>query len=100
MLRNALSNTHDERNLCLNRFLNASCCYRRRDEDGGGIGAGLFDGVRDVGEDGAFEVFGAGFFGVRAAYYVRAVFDCLGCVEGALSAGLYVKVSVSRVVRL
>jgi hypothetical protein len=53
MLRDALRYAHNERDLGRDRLFNACCCYGRRDEDRGGIGAGLLDCVRDVGEDGS-----------------------------------------------
>jgi hypothetical protein len=88
MLRDPLRYAHDEWNLGGDRLFNACCRYGRRDEDGGGIGTSLLDCVRDIGEDRSAQMFRTSFLGIRAAYNVGAVFDSLGCVEGALSAGL------------
>ena len=88
MLWDALRYAHNERNLGRDGLFNACCRYRRRDEDCGGIGASLLDRIRDVGEDGFAQMFRAGFLGIRAAYDVGAVLNCLRCVESALSAGL------------
>ncbi len=57
----------------------------RRNEDDGGVGAGLFDGFFDGVENGKVEMRGAAFPGGDAADYVGAVGDGLGGVERAFA---------------
>jgi hypothetical protein len=81
MLGNTLSDTHDERDLGVQSLLDSGSSQRRaiiisrmplkdldnrniRDEDGGGSGASLLDGLRDILEDGKVEMRLAGLLGV------------------------------------
>lgn len=86
MLRDTLGDTHDQANLCLDRLFDTSSSKWRRNEDRARVCFGLLDGIAHARKDRLAQVLGACFFGVRPADNICTVFDCLLCVEGALSA--------------
>lgn len=96
MLRDSLRYTHHQPNLRFDRFFNTCRGHWWRDEDGRGIGASLLHGIRDRSENRLAEVLAASFLGVGSTDDVGAVFDCLCCVEGALSPGLVLLVWKGR----
>src|SRR5208283_4774846 len=85
--RNAFGDADDERNARIGGFHNGVGCERRRDEDNGRVGAGVFDGFGYSIENGAFQVIAAAFAWRDAADNRGAVGDGLLGVEGAFLAG-------------
>lgn len=87
VLGDTLSNADDKADLSSDGLLDTGGGERGRDEDGGGIGAGLLHGIADIGEHRLAEVLLAGLLGVGAANDVGAVLNGLLGVESTLLAG-------------
>lgn len=86
MLRDALSNTHDERHLRLNRLLDRLCRKWRGNEDHRSIRACLFHAICHGSKHRSVEMRCASFLGIRASNNIGAVVDRALSVERALLA--------------
>lgn len=87
VLRDTLGNTDNERNLSLDRLLNACCGDRRRHEDSRSSSTSLLDGVRHVLEDRLSQVLLPSLLWVGTSDDLCAILNCLLCVESTLLAG-------------